>query len=522
MAKKMKPSEVTLLLSKHPHLREHVSEFSRKYGRPEFYKELDRSMAAISDPNIIYQIDEDVFVHVYRDKETGELIYYLIEPKVEVPEIYEKVLNKITELAADVKAHEPSPELLRELAKKAFEELRLNKKHFEAVYFNLVKNIVGYEKWDSFFKDVYLEDVRNAGTITYVVHKVWGNMRSNVEFEDLEEVDGFAFRLGLRMNKRVSITNPIVDGILPENRSRVNIIYGTEVSKEGTAISIRLVEKEPMSVISIMDLGTASAELMAYLWLAIENGMSVFFCGPTASGKTTTMRATSAFIKPDAKIYSVEDTPELYVPHKNWQATVAKEGRADMFDLLKASLRSRPDYIIVGEIRGKEGNIAFQAMQTGHPVMSTFHGGDIKKIIQRLNGPPINIPLPYLTNLNVVVIQRSFRRGRQIIRRVIAVYEIEGYQEGKGIMTRMVFRWDPLYDRIEFLGRYNSYILEKKIALYKGYADPRKIYEDLDERAAVLSEMQKRGIKRYMDVFNVIKRYYYFGLEGLPFPVVRE
>ena len=164
MAKRMKPSEVTLLLSKHPHLREHVSEFSRKYGRPEFYKELDRSMASISDPNIIYQIDEDVFVHVYRDKETGELIYYLIEPKVEVPEIYEKVLNKITELAADVKAHEPSSELLRDLAKKAFEELRLDKKYFDAVYFNLVKNIVGYEKWDSFFKDVYLEDVRNAGT----------------------------------------------------------------------------------------------------------------------------------------------------------------------------------------------------------------------------------------------------------------------------------------------------------------------------------------------------------------------
>ena len=139
-----------------------------------------------------------------------------------------------------------------------------------------------------------------------------------------------------------------------------------------------------------------------------------------------------------------------------------------------------------------------------------------------MNGPPINIPMPYITNLNVVVIQRSFRRGRQIIRRVIAVYEIEGYQEGKGIMTRQVFRWDPLYDKIEFLGRYNSYILEKKIALFKGYADPRKIYEDPDERALVLKEMQRRGIKRYQDVFGVIKRYYYFGVEGLPFPVVRE
>ena len=521
MVKKMKQAEVAQLLSKYPHLREHVDKFSRKYGRPDFYAELDRSLASIYEPNLIYRIDEDVFIHIYRDKETGELVYHIIEPQIEAPEVYEKVLNKITELAASVKVNEPSPELLRDLAEKAFEELHLDRSYFDAVYFNLVKNIVGYEKWDSFFKDVYLEDVRNARTITYVVHKIWGNMRTNIVFDSLEEVDNFAFRLGLRMNKRVSITKPIIDGILPENRSRVNIIYGTEVSKEGTAISIRLVEKEPMSIVSILDLGTASPELMAYLWLAIENGMSLFFCGPTASGKTTSMRAVSAFIKPDAKIYSVEDTPELYVPHKNWQATVAKEGRADMFDLLKASLRSRPDYIIVGEIRGKEGNIAFQAMQTGHPVMSTFHGGDIKKIIQRLNGPPINIPMPYLTNLNIVVIQRAFRRGSRIIRRIISVYEIEGYQEGKGIMTRMVFRWDPLYDKIEFLGRYNSYILEKKIALFKGYADPRKIYEDLDERAAVLAEMQKRGIKKYQDVFEMIKRYYYFGVEGLPFPVVR-
>ncbi len=522
MAKKLPPAEAALLLSKHPHLREHVEKFSREYGRPEFYKELDRSLSAIRNPNIIYQIDDEVFVHVYRDKETGELIYYVIEPKIEKPEVYDTVLNKITELAANVKVNEPSPEILRDLAQKAFEELKIDPSLFDEVYYNLVKNIVGYEKWDSFFKDVYLEDLRNAGTVTYVVHKVWGNMRTNIEFESLEEVDDFAFRLGLRMNKRVSVTHPIVDGILPDTRARVNIIYGTEVSKEGTAISIRLVEKEPMSVVSLIDLGTATPELLAYLWLAIENGMSIFFCGPTASGKTTTMRAVSAFIKPDAKIYSVEDTPELYVPHKNWQATVAKEGRADMFDLLKASLRSRPDYIIVGEIRGKEGSIAFQAMQTGHPVMSTFHGGDIKKIIQRLNGPPINIPLPYITNLNIVVIQRSFRRGRRIIRRVVGVFEIEGYQEGKGIMTRQVFRWDPIYDKIEFLGRFNSFILEKKIALFKGYADPRKIYNDLDERAAVLEEMYKRGIKKYMDVFGLIKRYYYFGLEGLPFPVVKE
>jgi len=229
------------------------------------------------------------------------------------------------------------------------------------------------------------------------------------------------------MNKRVSTAKPIVDGIIPETKTRVNIVYGREVSKNGTAIAMRLVEKDPTSITELIRMGTISPELAAYLWLALENGMSIFFCGPTAAGKTTTMRAAAVFIKPDAKIYSVEDTPEVYVPHANWQATVSHEERATMFDLLKAALRSRPNYIIVGEIRGKEGYIAFQAMQTGHPTVSTFHGGNIKKIIQRLTGPPISVPPPYLTNLNIVVIQRAFRRGDRMIRRAVSVHEIEGY-----------------------------------------------------------------------------------------------
>ncbi len=517
----MDEREVTELLSRYPHLNVYINRIAEELGRPEFYSEIDRSLSSKYDLNLVYRVEDGVFVHVYRDKITGDLFYNLVEPTVKSEELFETVYNKITELAADVNAHEPTEDILRDLMKRAIRELNIEVDE-EDLLFLLKKKIIGYDKWDSFFKDPYIEDLRNSSTETYIVHKIWGNMRTNVEFDSMEEVDRFAFYLGLRMNKRVSISNPIVDGILPDTRSRVNIIYGKEVSKRGTSISIRMVEKKPMSVIDLLELGTLSPELLAYLWLVIENGMSVFICGPTASGKTTTMRAVSVFIRPDAKIYSVEDTPELVVPHENWQATVAREGRVDMYDLLKAALRSRPDYIIVGEIRGKEGYVAFQAMQTGHPVMSTFHGGDIKKIIHRLTGPPINVPMPYLTNLNVVVIQRAMRRGRRVIRRVVAVYEIEGYDEEKGIVTRMVFRWDPIRDKIEFLGRYNSYILEQKIALFKGYADKRDIYKEMDERTAILKAMRDHNVKDYDDVFREVKGFYYFGVEGLSFPVVFE
>ncbi len=518
---KFTQAEVQQLLAAYPHLREYVDQARRIYGYPEFYKTLTRDMADIKEPNIIYRVSEDVFIHVYRDRDSGELIYHVIEPKMDerLLPIYRQVLDKITELAADAETAKPTEEILRKLTDRAFEELRLPKDLLPTIFYHIRKNVIGFGVWDAFFHDEYLEDVRNAGLDTYVVHKVWHNMRTNIRFKDHKELDMFAFDLGLRMNKRVSTTKPIVDGIIPETKSRVNIVFGREVSKLGTTIAIRLVEKEPMSIVDLIDLGTISPDLAAYLWLAIENGMSVFFCGPTASGKTTTMRSAAVFIKPDAKVYSVEDTPEVYVPHENWQATVAREGRADMFDLLKASLRSRPNYIIVGEIRGREGKIAFQAMQTGHPVMSTFHGGNVKKIIQRLTGPPIEVPPPYITNLNIIVIQRAYRRGDRLVRRVVSVHEIESYVEGKGVLTREVFRYDPIDDRIEFTGKYNSYVLEKKIALFKGYADPRKIYDELDLRSRVLAEMHKRGIHRYHDVWNAVRGYYYFGVDGLPFPV---
>ncbi|NPA76731.1 MAG: type II/IV secretion system ATPase subunit [Candidatus Diapherotrites archaeon] len=519
--KPMSPAEVTEILQKNPHLREHVDKITRLLGRPRFYKTLTRDMADIEDPNIIYPVHEKIFVHVHRDRNTGELIYDVIEPKMDesTREIYEQVMRKITYLAGYAEHPEPNEKTLRELTEQAFDLLKQDRSTFDTIFYYVKKNVIGFGIWDVFFYDQYLEDVRNAELETYVVHKVWHNMKTNVRFPTEKDLDRFAFDLGVRMNKRVSAAKPIVDGIIPETKTRVNIIYGREVSKNGTAIAMRLVEKDPTSIIDLIRMGTISPELGAYLWLALENGMSIFFCGPTAAGKTTSMRASAVFIRPDAKIYSVEDTPEVYVPHANWQATVSHEERATMFDLLKAALRSRPNYIIVGEIRGKEGYIAFQAMQTGHPTISTFHGGNIKKIVQRLTGPPISVPPPYLTNLNIIVIQRAFRRGDRMIRRAISVHEIEGYVEGKGIMTREVFRWDPIDDKIQFVGRFNSYILERKIALFQGYADPRDIYNELDRRAKILKEMLRRDITHYHDVWEAVRGYYYFGVDGLPFPL---
>jgi flagellar protein FlaI len=256
----------------------------------------------------------------------------------------------------------------------------------------------------------------------------------------------------------------------------------------------------------------------------LENGMNGFVCGETASGKTTSLNAVATFIKPDDKVYTVENTPEVTMPHETWQHLVTRDaGKSTdvtMFTLLIAALRSRPNYIIVGEIRGQEGSIAFQAMQTGHPVLSTFHAGDITTMIQRLTGDPIKVAIAFINNLNFGLIQQAVQHNGRSVRRVLSITELERYYEPENKMiTRQVFTWDPINDRHIFSGLYNSYLLESKIAKMQGYTDTRKIYEEMDMRKAILEKMVEHKIFNYYDVWNLIKNYHISGKSALPFNI---
>ena len=239
--------------------------------------------------------------------------------------------------------------------------------------------------------------------------------------------------------------------------------------------------------------------------------------GETASGKTTLLNALTTFIHPNAKVISIEDTPELQVPHKNWiqevvQTTKAEsENEVTMFDLLKAALRQRPNEIIVGEIRGPEGAIAFQAMQTGHSVMATFHAASVQKLIQRLTGSPINVPKTYIDNLNVIVIQSAVKLpDGKSGRRALAINELVGYEPSSDSVSFVeIFRWDPVTDYFEFTGYMNSYILEQKIAVRRGIPAHQKqrIYAELDRRAKVLEKLHKeRGITNFYELLTVLAK----------------
>jgi len=534
-------------MARNPHLRKYIDQFRKKYGKmPEFYAQLSRDMKDIMYPNLIYPVGDPIFIHIYADPATAEKRYIVIEPRIESREEEEKynmIRDKILEIAPTRDIPEEQEEFERFLdalfdeavlslvksgGRKGFGKGKgfvITKEEMEKFRYLIKRDIIGIGPLEPLARDPYIEDIHIIGANNVsLVHKIFEMMQTNISFGDDVKLADYFKNIAERIGRPVSDRNPIVDGALPDG-SRINIIYSPDISIKGPSATIRKFSATPISITQLIAWGTLSAEIAAYLWIALEYGMSVFVCGETASGKTTLLNAIIPFIKPGSKIFSAEDTPEVQVPHPVWQRLITRErgpeeSRVTLFDLLKAALRSRPNYIIVGEIRGAEGAIAFQAMQTGHPVLSTFHAGDIKKMIQRFTGHPINVPITFIDNLNIAVFQQAVYLKGKFLRRTVSVVEIEGYyEELGGVATRNVFEWDPVADKHIFRGFNNSYILERKIAEIAGYEDPKDIYNELFLRARILQKMVELGITNYWDVYKEIKAFYLKGLEGLSFRV---
>lgn len=520
--------------------------FYRNTGQvPEYAVILDEKMAKKESPNIIYPTGEPVFIHIYTE-ENRDVRYRIIEPSLskEGKEKYDKVMESLLFLAQRMKEPKDREELIKMLddlllkISSRYEESRavskfslvdkvpLDDDELKAIRYTLYKNIVGVGILEPFIRDPYLEDIFASGLgYVFVMHKIFRMLKTDLVLKSDTEMDEFCQILSEVMERPLSDATPIADGTLPDG-SRANIVYSRAISKRGSSFSVRKLPTEPLSITKIVQLGTMDVNIAAYLWLAIEHGMNIFICGDSACGKTTLLNACCAFIQPMAKVYSCEDTAEVTVPHKCWQQLTTRmtgSGKGDdigMQDLLISSLRSRPNYILVGEIRGSEGSIAFQAMQTGHPVMATFHASSVRKMIQRLTGNPINIPIAYIENLNIAVIMGSVLHENHQLRRVVELAEIEGYSPAAGgVMMRTIFGWDPITDKHNFKGLYNSFILEDRIGLILGYDDKRGIYTDLALRAEIISEMVKQRIFDYYEVFEITKNFLNYGVKGLPFKV---
>ena len=352
--------------------------------------------------------------------------------------------------------------------------------------------------------DPYIEDISCSGygKPVYVYHSKYESMPTSIVMQE-EELDDFVLSVAQRKGIELSIANPIVDTTLYDG-SRIQITFRSEVTDHGSTFTVRKIRKEPITPVSLISWNTFSAEEMALIWLSLESNSSILFAGGTAGGKTTAMNAAALFIPPNAKIISIEDTREIILPHKNWIPSVA--GKADMFSLLKTALRHRPDYIIVGEVRGKEALTLFQAMTTGHTCYSTMHAGSIREMVLRLEAEPINVPHHMLSALDIVCLQLLTYHKDERVRRNQSIVEIIGVDPSTGALrTNRVYERNPVTDKFEKVG--DSYVL-KKIARERGWG-VLELERELKNRQQVLEYLAQRNIRRLGEVARVIRSYYY-------------
>ncbi len=381
----------------------------------------------------------------------------------------------------------------------------------------MVRDFVGYGPVDVLMNDDHNEDIScdGHGISIYIYHNKHESIRSNVMFPKKDDLDSFIISLGQRCGRQITVSQPLLDGTTPEGH-RVQATYSDEVTAHGSTFTIRRFKHRPFTPTDLVRSKTASPEMLAYIWMAVENGESALVCGGTGAGKTSTLNALALFIPPGAKIVSMEDTREINLPHDNWIPSVTRiggglrdqEGKAagdiDMFDLVRAAMRQRPNYIIVGEVRGKETYNMFQAMATGHTTYSTMHADSVKSMVSRLENPPLSIPRILLTALRNVIIQAPARVGNDMVRRIKEMVEIVGFEpDTNELITNTVFQWDPVTDNFIYKG--HSFMFDKIIEL-KGIT-----HEDMDQefrrRVDIMNYMAKKNMNDHKQIWALINRY---------------
>ena len=497
---------------------------SKTVEKPEFgilIKEEGKKPAVFRE---VYSIQEPyVYAAIVKDPKTQKIMYEIIEPTLQkdqeerLKEIKTFLIDELNVSLKEIETKEKAENYLKEKTKETIRKYRIKvpPEAIDKLIYYIIRDFLGYGKIDALMKDHLIEDISADGVNIpiYVWHRIYESLPTNIIFEAEAELDSFVIRMAYLAGKNISIASPILDASLPDG-SRVQLTYGSEVTRRGSTFTIRRFKVDPLTISDLIAFNTLSSEMAAYLWYLIENRASVIVAGGVAAGKTTMLNCLSMFIKPEMKIVSVEDTHELNLPHENWIPSVVrlgfghedkKGGSITLFDLLKAAVRQRPDYIIVGEVRGEEAYTLFQAMATGHLGMSTLHAESVEAVINRLESEPMNIPKPLIAMIDVVmVIARIEKDGKPARRATTTTEVLELDPKTKSIPTEEVFSWNPREDKFVFSG-YSS-LLErqmKKLGVTKG-----EVKLELNRRKIVLEWMVHKGIRRHTDVANVIREYY--------------
>ena len=466
------------------------------------------------------------YVRVLFDKRDYSRFYYVVEPKATKQEQEDlDTIKTVLQRALNIN-RETLEETQEDFLKQAVDDildsyrLKSRKSNRAKIHYFIERDLIGYGKIDTMMRDPNIEDVScdGPGVEIFVYHRRFESLRTNVMWEDELELEQYIIRMAQRCGKHISIAEPLLDATLMDG-SRIVMTLGREVSTKGSTFTIRRFRDEPFTPVDLLEFKTFSSMQIAFFWLAMQYGMSMLFVGGTASGKTTSLNACSLFLPWQHKIVSIEETRELNLPHPNWIPGCTRQGfggegsssggkaagEVDMYDLLRAALRERPEYIIVGEIRGAEAYVLFQAMATGHTTYSTFHADSIQSLVHRLENKPIEIPRVLIPALDGISIQIQTRVGGKRVRRNKGIIEIIGIDpHSHELLTNEAFRWDNTVDEFVFTGK--SYIFEK--IMMKANLNRVEIMDETKRRQLVIEWCLKKGIRDYKDFARVVAEYY--------------
>jgi len=465
------------------------------------------------------------FVRILYNRDINEYLYEVIEPQLSPDE--ERVLEFVTgaliktmEYHFDESTLKEKEEYIRTSTRELLHKigLGLNEVTMHKVIYYIVRDFVGYGPIDVLMTDEMIEDVScdGPGIPLFIYHKKYESMRSSILFRSDHELDTFVIGLAQRCGKHISVAEPMLDATIPDG-SRLQATLAREVTTRGSSFTIRRFRANPFTPPDLLRVKTLSAEMLAYLWLAVEQGESIVICGGTACGKTSTLNAIMLFIPSAMKIITIEDTREINLPHENWIAGLTRggfgargsdgklAGEIDMYELLRAALRQRPQYLIVGEVRGVETYTMFQAMATGHTVYSTMHADSVKSMVYRLENPPINLPRILLSSLNIVIIQSQVKVGKGIARRIRNIVEIVGIEpETNELITNTVYVWNSADDNFTYNG--HSFLFERIMTMKNITSNQMK--EEFKRRVEIIEWMGKANVRNYLDVANIVASYY--------------